>query len=104
MIVLILKKIQKENITFNENTSCCGVILLFNEYHETLSGNYFNCKKRFNSLSERFEGNNELLQEYNDIIKRKLKLNVVEKYHHQKLITLILSETFITYQTGWDQG
>ena len=100
VIVLILKKIQKENITLNENTSCCGVSLPFKEYRETLSDNYFNCKKRFSSLSERFDGNSELLQEHNNIIKEKLKLNVVEKYHHQKLITLIKSEIFITYHTG----
>ena len=30
-------------------------------------------------MSKRFEGNNELLLEYKDIIKEKLKLNVVEK-------------------------
>ena len=44
-----------------------------------VSDNYFNCKKRFNSLSKRFERNNELLQEYNNIIKEQLKLDVVEK-------------------------
>ena len=43
------------------------------------SDNYFNCNKRFNSSSKRFERNNELLQEYNNIIKESLKLNVVEK-------------------------
>ena len=30
-----------------------------------LNDNYFNCKKRFNSLNKRFEGNNEMLPEYN---------------------------------------
>ena len=63
----------------NENTSCHKVGLPYKEYHEILSDNYFNCKKRFNSLSKRFEKNNELLQEYNNIIKKQLKLNVVEK-------------------------
>ena len=53
--------------------------LHFKEYYEILSDNCFNCKKRFNSLSKRFEGNNELPQEYNNIIKEKLKLNLVEK-------------------------
>ena len=56
---------QKENITLNGNVSRYEVALLFKEYHEILSDNYFNCKKRFDSLSKRFERNNELLQEYN---------------------------------------
>ena len=73
------KRFQKENTTFNENASSYEVGLLFKEYHEILSDNYFNCKKRFNSLSKRFERNNELLQEYNNIIKEQLKLDVVEK-------------------------
>ena len=46
------KKFQKENITFNETTSCYEVGLPFKEYHEILSDNCFNCKKRFNSLSK----------------------------------------------------
>ena len=74
-----LKKIQNENITFNENASRYDVGLPFKEYHEVLSDNYFNCKKRFNSLSKRFEGNNELLQEYNNKIKEQLKLNIVKQ-------------------------
>ena len=78
VIVLILR-FQKENITFNENTSRYEVGLCFKEYHEILSDNYFNCKKRLNSLSKRFERNNELLQQYNNIIKEQLELNVVEK-------------------------
>ena len=73
------KRFQKENITFNKNTSRYKVGLPFQEYHDILSDNYFNCKKRFNSLSKRFERDNELLQEYNNIIKEQLKLNVVEK-------------------------
>ena len=44
-----------------------------------LNDNYFNCKKRFNSLNKRFEGNNEMLPEYNKIIKEQHKLNIVEK-------------------------
>ena len=72
------KKIQNENITFNENASRYEVALPFKVYHEVLSDNYFNCKKRFNSLSKRFEGNNELLQEYNNKIKEQLKLNIVK--------------------------
>ena len=58
-----IKNFQKENITFNENTSRYEVGLSFKEYHEILSDNYFNCKKRFSSLSKRFEGYNELLEE-----------------------------------------
>ena len=73
------KRFQLENITFNENASCYEVGLPFKEYHEILSDSYFNCNKCFNSLSKRFEGNNELLQKYNNIIKEHLKLNVVEK-------------------------
>ena len=73
------KRFSKENITFNENALRYEVGLPFKEYHEILSDNYFNFKERFNSLSKRFEGNNELLQEYNNIIKKQLKLNVVEK-------------------------
>ena len=46
-------RFRKENITFNENALRSEVGLPFNEYHEILSDNYFNCKKRFNSLSKR---------------------------------------------------
>ena len=55
------ERFQKDNITFNENTLRYEVCLPFKEYHEILSDNYFNCKKRFNSSSKRFERNNELL-------------------------------------------
>ena len=73
------KKFSKENIIFNENISCYEVGLLFKEYHYVLNDNYFNCKKRFNSLNKRVEGNNEMLPEYNKIIKEQHKLNIVEK-------------------------
>ena len=61
------KRFQKENITFNENE------------WRVLSDNYFNCKKWFTSSSQRFERSNALIQEYSNIIKEQLKLNVVEK-------------------------
>ena len=37
------KKFQKENVTFNQNTSRFEVGLPFKQYHEILSDNYFNC-------------------------------------------------------------
>ena len=51
----------------------------FKEYHEILSELYFNCKKRLNSLSKRYEQINELLQQYNNIVKEQLELNIAEE-------------------------
>ena len=55
-------------------------------------------------LRKRFEKNNGLLQEYSNIIKEQRRLNIVEKYHRQKLITLTKLETFITYYIASNQG
>ena len=73
------KRFKKENITFNETTSRYEVGLPFKEYHEILSELYFNCKKRLNSLSERYEQINELLQQYNNIVKEQFELNIAEE-------------------------
>ena len=61
---------------------------VFKKYHEILSDKYLSCKKHFNSLSKRFEGNNKLPQEYNNIIKEQLILNVVEKVPPSETETL----------------
>ena len=79
MIVLISTDFKRKNITFNENASRYEVGLSFKESHKILIDIYFNCKKRFNLSSKRFERINELFQEYNNKIKEQLEFNVVEK-------------------------
>ena len=73
------KTFQKENIKFNENISKYEVDLPFKEFHEVLNDNYSHSKKRFNSLVKKFERDENLLQDYNKIIKDQLKLNIIEK-------------------------
>ena len=69
MIVLISKDFKRKNRTFNENASRYEVGLPFKECHKILIDSYFNCKKRFNSSSKRFERITELFQEHNNKIK-----------------------------------
>ena len=68
-----------EEISFDQNRNGYKVKLPFKEFQNIIPDNFENCKRRLNSLKEKFLNNEYLLSGYNQIIKDQLQADVIKK-------------------------
>jgi len=66
------------DIKFDENVHRYEVRLPFLEKYELLNDNLENSKRRMKGLLQKFKSNEELLHEYDTIIKEQLELGIIE--------------------------
>jgi len=73
----VLEKFEAD-IKFDENVHRYEVRLPFLEKYELLNDNLENSKRRMKGLLQKFKSNEELLHEYDTIIKEQLELGIIE--------------------------
>ena len=73
----VLENFEKK-IRFDEGKKRYELRLPFIEKHEIMNDNSLNSKRRMKSLLTKFKSNEELLHEYDTIIKEQLDLAVIE--------------------------